>query len=100
MTKRSKRLLKIFALSMAILLALFFTLKEIARRDAAINCPGGRVDLKGRGEIIDYSEENGVVRIRMQKPGSQDTEVVLVDACTGAIKSSLKIDGSILKFSE
>ncbi len=99
MIQKHKRLLKILVLSMGIILLLFFMLGHVVRQETAKTCPGGRVDLKGRGEILGYTEENGVLRVRLQKPGG-DTEIVLVDVCTGEIKSSLTIDADALKLPE
>ncbi len=59
-------------------------------------CPGGKVDLKGRGEVIDYQSDNGVLRLRLKKEGSEDTEVILVDECDGRIKGALTIDDNAL----
>lgn len=52
-------------------------------------CPGGKVDLTGRGHIVDSAAEGQKLRITLEKDGGE--EVVTIDLCSGEILSSLSI---------
>jgi len=54
------------------------------------NCPGGTVDLKGRGHVVDTSIEGSTLRLALAKAGGE-LEMVHVDMCSGKETSALKI---------
>ncbi len=85
----------IVALLVVVLAVASFLAIGISQRKA---CPGGKVDLKGRGDIVEYRSDDGILRLRLKKPGSEDTEVILVDECTGRIKGSLTFDDKVLNY--
>lgn len=97
--KKRRRIVVITTLLLVLVASCVVMLGLIGIREME-RCPGGKVDLKGMGEIIDYKSDNGVLRLRLKKPNSEDTEVVLVDECTGRIKGSLTIDDNALKLPE
>ncbi|MFO0389716.1 MAG: hypothetical protein ACK502_08390 [Alphaproteobacteria bacterium] len=100
MSKISKKIVYIILAILVVFIAAVAALAIVGFKQRAAECPGGKVDLKGMGEIIDYKSDNGVLRLRLKKPNSEDTEVVLVDECTGRIKGSLTIDDNALKLPE
>lgn len=53
-------------------------------------CPGGAVDLKGRGHIVDTSIEGSTLRLAFAREGGQ-LEMVHIDICSGKELSALKI---------
>jgi hypothetical protein len=97
--KKRRRIVVITVLLLVLVASCVIMLGLIGVRQIE-RCPGGKVDLKGMGEIIDYQSDNGVLRLRLKKQGSEDIEVVLVDECTGRIKGALTIDDNALKLPE
>ena len=95
----NKRKLAVFIAVLSVIIVAIIMLALVGRQQQKA-CPGGKVDLKGRGEIVDYKSDNGVLRLRLKKAGSDDIEVVLVDECTGRIKGALTIDDNPLKLPE
>jgi hypothetical protein len=57
--------------------------------DASV-CPGGEVNLTGRGIIIESRTEDQLLRLTLEKqPGTN--EILTIDTCTGKIIGTLKL---------
>jgi hypothetical protein len=55
---------------------------------SAEECPGGEIDLKGRGIIIESHTEDQLLRLTLERKPGQN-EILTVDTCTGKIIGSL-----------
>ena len=55
------------------------------------DCPGGHVNLKGHGMLIDSGFEEKTMRVTMEKSEGQ-SEVMLIDVCTGKVLTTLTLE--------
>lgn len=105
MTERNLTALKTLVISMGVVLVVGFLVVGIAigvnmKADGLLpmahkgalpaQCPGGAVDLKGRGQIVDTAVEGSTIRFAIAKP-SGELEMIHIDICTGKELSSLRI---------
>jgi hypothetical protein len=60
-----------------------------ASREMPANCPGGTIDLKGRGRIVDTSIEGQIMRFAIAR--GDDLEMIHVDLCTAKEINTIKI---------
>ena len=65
--------------------------QEAMKAHAASECAGGKIDLTGRGKIVNRMTDGHIVRIELKKQAGQD-ETVSIDLCTGKIVGALVID--------
>ncbi|MDE3060762.1 MAG: hypothetical protein KGJ06_07110 [Pseudomonadota bacterium] len=72
----------------AVLLMVLIGRKMAEPRQA--DCPGGQVDLQGRGIMVDSAVEGQTMRVTLQK-NEGHTEIVLIDICTGAVSGALTL---------
>ncbi len=63
---------------------------KAASKSVASSCPGGELDLKGKGHVVDTTYDGNILRIAMARQDG-DIEMVHVDVCTGRQIGSLKI---------
>lgn len=54
------------------------------------NCPGGEVNLQGRGQVVDMAVEGSTLRVALNTPEGQ-LEMVHFDVCSGKEIGALKI---------
>lgn len=64
---------------------------EAAAHASASICPGGSVNLRGKGAVIESSIEGQVMRVLTEK-NEQKTDVYLIDLCKGTIISRLTLE--------
>ncbi|MDX2074048.1 MAG: hypothetical protein SFX19_06765 [Alphaproteobacteria bacterium] len=105
MSDKNLNALKTLVISMGIVLVLGFLVvgaavwmkikgppSSVAASGSALpaQCPGGAVNLKGRGQIVDTAIEGSTLRLAFAKaPG--ELEMVHIDLCSGKEISALKI---------
>ncbi len=65
----------------------------------AETCPGGHIDLKGRGMITESTLDGEILRLTLGKQNGR-SEFVLVDVCAGKILGGLTIDSDPTLISE
>lgn len=58
--------------------------------DLPANCPGGTLDLKGRGQVVDTSVEGRLLRMAVARSDG-GLEMIHIDICTGKELSTLNI---------
>ena len=63
---------------------------KAAKEDTKQACQGGKLDLSGRGKVINQLIDNNIIRITLQKQAGL-AEVVSADLCSGKILGSLMI---------
>ena len=54
-------------------------------------CPGGQIDLRGRGMMIDSKTEDQILRVTLEKITGHD-EILTIDTCTGKIIGTLTLE--------
>ena len=67
--------------------------KKVASDTAKLHgeCAGGKIDLKGHGQLVNTLTDGHIIRITFKKqPGS--TEIVSVDLCAGKLLGSLSVE--------
>ncbi len=55
------------------------------------NCPGGVIDLKGHGMIVDTTVDGQIMRLSLEKREGK-SETVLIDMCSGRVVTNLLIE--------
>ena len=55
------------------------------------DCPGGHVDLKGHGVIVDSTIDGHTMHLILEKTESK-SELMMIDICSGKIIGALTID--------
>src|SRR5690606_2299357 len=83
----------VFSLGMLLIggILLFgFLLWEKKAQNTSGRCPGGEVDLKGRGAVIDSSLDGRTLRLTLE-PQEHTQEIIMLDVCSGKITGKLKI---------
>lgn len=58
---------------------------------AAYACPGGHIDLKGRGFIMESKNEDSMLRLMLEKAPGQ-LEIIHIDTCNGRITHSFRLE--------
>ena len=101
MAQENLKPLKILVFSMGLLLLggtvllMGLVWKKVAAGEAgaalSAGCPGGNVDLKGRGSIVDSTMEGRSMRVLLEK-GDNHRELVTIDMCSGKVVSALAIE--------
>lgn len=74
-----------------LLLAVGLWHKSFDMAETAAACPGGRVDLKGRGAIVETAVDGGNLRVTLEKKGG-GVEIVTIDLCNGKVAGSLTLE--------
>jgi hypothetical protein len=64
---------------------------ETSGLHATADCPGGNVDLKGRGTMVDSVVDGHTMRVTLEKNNGKN-EMVMIDICSGKIIGSLTLD--------
>ncbi len=95
MSQRSASPLKFLVISMGLVLIGGFIFvasvvwKKVATDSSRMSeCPGGNVDLKGHGIIIESKLEDQILRLTMEKHAGKN-EILTIDACNGKVLSTL-----------
>src|SRR5262245_57711541 len=76
----------------AVLIGVLVVKKARQMRNAdmlsSAECPGGEIDLKGRGIIVESRTEDQLLRLTLEKQTGSN-EIITIDTCTGKIIGSL-----------
>lgn len=101
-SKENTAPLKILVFSLGLLLlggiALLFALAygkmsapQGAAPVAAQECKGGKLDLRGRGMVMESKREGDILRLMLEK-GPGQTQMLSINICTGQVTGELIIE--------
>lgn len=100
-SKENSNPLKILVISMGFLLIggtvllMAVVWKKVSQEEAktqeSAKCEGGKLDLMGRGKIVNQLIDKDIIRITLKKSSGQQ-ETVSAQLCTGKILGSLVIE--------
>jgi len=75
----------------AIVLLAGLVWKRVGTDSVVADCAGGHVNLKGHGMVVDSGFDGTTMRVTMEKTEGQ-SEIMLIDICTGKITGTLTLD--------
>lgn len=64
---------------------------SVSAAKKSADCPGGHVDLKGRGMVIESAVDGQMLRLTFERKGG-GSDIVLIDICSGKVTGALTVD--------
>ena len=64
---------------------------ETAKMKIAAECAGGKVDLKGHGQVVNTLIDKNIMRVTLKK-GAGSLETVSIDLCAGKLMGALELE--------